>query len=169
MLRRIAVFLAGIGLLAMAPATAQADGAWNQIQNIYSTRCMDTFANLTPANGVMVQQWDCNGKEQQMFTKHYLPGTDRFLLQNKRSGLCVQIRYHATWAGELLEQWRCDANVASQQWRAFDPGGNSTGAKWLVNVNSGKCVEIPGWNVDKGVWLTQSDCVFGHKQFWRGL
>jgi hypothetical protein len=82
---------------------------------------------------------------------------------------CLRPAGGSTIAGELIEQVRCDNGDPSQHWKAYDPGANSTGAKWLINLNSGKCVEVPGWDTRADTLLTQSDCVLGWKQFWFGL
>lgn len=160
--------LIAVAIVGVANA-AYADGAWGTITSRWSGRCIDMRAQDGTGNGVLAQQWDCTGHAEQQFTKLRLNGDDDFLLQNQRSGRCLRASGGATYSGALIEQWDCNIGDPSQHWQAFDPGGNSTGAKWLINRNSGKCVEDSAWDTRNGILLTQNDCVMGWKQYWFGL
>lgn len=148
---------------------AHADGGWGPIVSRWSNKCIDMRRQDGTGNGSLAQQWDCTNTLEQQFTKLRLNGDDDFLLENQRSGRCLRPSGGALYAGALIEQWDCNIADPSQHFKSYDPGGNSTGAKWLISLSSGKCVEDSAWGTDNGVLLTQSDCVMGWKQYWFGL
>jgi hypothetical protein len=141
--------------------TSQAVNAWGTIVSRWSSKCMDMWGVNS-----LAQQWDCNGSPAQLFAKLYVSGNDDFLLQNQGNGDCLLV---GPENGALIDHAACNYGDVRQHWKAVDPGANSTGAKWLINLNSNKCVEVPGWSTQKGVLLAQSDCVLGWKQYWFGL
>ena len=130
----------------------------------WSDLCMDVQGGST-ANGALIQQWECNETNAQKFDK--TPVADGyFLIRNRGSGRCLAVSDAGTQNGALIGQYDCDSSNQNQHWRSTDPGGNSVGAKWLINRHSGKCVEVPGWATTKGTLLAQLDCVSGWKHFW---
>ncbi|MFE6854822.1 RICIN domain-containing protein, partial [Streptomyces sp. NPDC057674] len=57
----------------------------------------------------------------------------------------------------------------NQVWYAIDYDGDGTAAKALVNVHSGKCLEISGWSGGWGVGASQYSCNKGANQLWEGV
>jgi hypothetical protein len=156
-------------VLAGSAGTAFAAGGFGEITSRWSGRCFDMRAQDGTGNGVLLQQWDCTGKPEQEFSKLSFNGDADFLLVNQRSGRCLRPSGGATNAGALIEQTDCDVNDPSQHWQTFDPGANSTGAKFLKSNQSGRCVEDSAWDTRNGILLTMSDCVLGWKDYWFGL
>ncbi|REH39445.1 ricin-type beta-trefoil lectin protein [Kutzneria buriramensis] len=143
------------------PGKAHVVDAWGAIVSRWSSKCMDMWGVNS-----LAQQWDCNSSPAQLFTKLQVSGDDDFLLQNQGNGDCLLTGLEN---GALIEHSSCNYGDSRQHWKTFDPGANSTGAKWLINLDSNRCVEVPGWATQKGVLLAQSDCVLGWKQYWFGL
>jgi len=130
---------------------------WNDL-------CMDVRGGDT-ANGALIQQWECNQSAAQKYYK-IMVGDGYFMILNGRSGKCVAISEGATGNDALIAQYDCNSADLNHQWRSTDPGGNTIGAKWLINRNSGKCVAVPAWSGTPGTLLTQEDCVGGWKHYW---
>jgi hypothetical protein len=155
-------------LLVLPAGVAHADRGWHEIRSQWSWKCMDMIRQDGTGAGVHVQQWDCTNTPEQMFIALDV-GNDYFQLQNLRSGKCLRPDNSTTENGALIEQTYCHTEDLGQHWKQVDPGGNSQGARWLINRNSNKCVEDSAWSTQSGTLLTQSDCVMGWKDYWRGL
>src|SRR6476619_6880902 len=56
------------------------------------------------------------------------------------SGKCVDVTGASTAAMALLIQVACNSAATDQQWKAV---GQSSGQFNLVNVNSGRCIDVP--------------------------
>jgi hypothetical protein len=130
----------------------------------WSDLCMDVKGAST-ANGALIQQWDCNESNTQKYDK--IPVVDGyFMIRNRNSGKCIAISGGGTENGALIAQYDCNTADLNHHWRSTDPGGNSVGAKWLINRRSGKCLEVPAWSTTPGTLLGQLDCVGGWKHNW---
>lgn len=165
-LRRLG-YVAVLAMTALAVLVAPAQAAtWGQIQNKFSTKCVDEKDQDRQVNGAHVQQWDCKSVSNQRWLPVQQPN-GFFQLISERSGKCLMIDGRDTRSGALAVVWDCIPGDRAQQWnRVRNPFPNATNSSWLVNVNSEKCLEIPGWNTGNGLFLAQSDCVGGHKQYW---
>uniref|UniRef100_UPI000696BBAB pectinesterase family protein n=1 Tax=Actinoplanes rectilineatus TaxID=113571 RepID=UPI000696BBAB len=65
--------------------------------------------------------------------------------------------------GALLQQWGCTAGAKWQQFTLKAVGSSYQ----LVNVNSGKCIDVPDWSTTSGVQLQQYGCVASqNNQLW---
>ncbi len=147
-----------VAALVILPATAAYANGWERAVSRWSGMCIDLHGN-----GEIARQWNCNGSSAQLFVRVNVGGGYVQLI-NQRSGQCLGVSEGATWAGALINQWDC-VQGAVQQWQIFDPGGNSTGASWIVNRNSGMCIDN-AWSVAQGGYLQQLDCAYAWKQFW---
>lgn len=74
------------------------------------------------------------------------------------SGKCLQVAGASVDNGALLTQAAC-TSAASQQWRVTAAGNRFN----LVNVNSGRCVDVPSGSTASGVQLQQWGCGDGTK------
>uniref|UniRef100_UPI0005F28AAA RICIN domain-containing protein n=1 Tax=Actinoplanes rectilineatus TaxID=113571 RepID=UPI0005F28AAA len=65
--------------------------------------------------------------------------------------------------GALLQQWGCTAGAKWQQFTLKAVGSSYQ----LVNLNSGKCIDVPDWSTTSGVQLQQYGCVASqNNQLW---
>jgi hypothetical protein len=159
------------GAAPAAAGAAHAEGTWGQITSRWSKapKCVDIRREDGPREGALAQLWDCTNTPEQQFAKIRFNGDNDFLLENQRSGMCLRPSESSTGNGALIEQALCNPGDLAQHWKAYDPGFNSTGAKWLRNLSSDRCLEDSAWNTSNGTLLTQDDCVLAWKQYWFGV
>jgi hypothetical protein len=62
-----------------------------------------------------------------------------------------------------IQQWTCHGGPA-QQWRVEPLGG---GVVQMVNVNSGKCLDVAYLSTENGANVNQYSCSRGTHQQWR--
>ena len=169
-MRRLSLVLVALitTVIAIPASAAFADGGWTQISSRWSGKCIDMIRESGPGNGTLAQQWNCTHTPEQQFTALPVAG-GLVMLENQRSARCLRPSEDSTLNNALIEQFDCNQADGGQLWQVFDPGGNSTGAKWLKNNSSGRCIEDSAWSGANGTLLTQSDCMFAWKDFWFGL
>jgi hypothetical protein len=91
------------------------------------------------------------------------PKVDGVLVKSALTGLCLAIQGGAGAAdGAAVEQDPC-GNDPVQRWRVV-PGN---GAVALVDVASGKCLDVAGASGDDGARIQQWPCTNGPNQQWR--
>jgi len=76
-----------------------------------------------------------------------------------KSGLCLDVTAGSKDNGALLQQWGCTSGATWQQFKVVAAG---SGKYNLVNVNSGRCVDVPG-STTSFVQLQQWGCGDGTK------
>jgi hypothetical protein len=114
-----------------------------------SGKCLDDYTGST-ANGTKADLWDCNGTGAQNWTP--VNGTLQV------GGACLDIIGAGSTAnGTLVDIWTCNGG-ANQQWVAE----NGT----LVNPQSGKCLDDPGFSTTNGTQLDIWTCNGGANQNW---
>jgi len=114
-----------------------------------SGKCLDDYTGST-TNGTIADLWDCNGTAAQNWTP--VNGTLQV------NGACLDIIGSGSTAnGTLVDIWACNGG-ANQQWVAE----NGT----LVNPQSGKCLDDPGFSTTNGTQLDIWACNGGVNQNW---
>ncbi|MFE6870741.1 ricin-type beta-trefoil lectin domain protein [Kitasatospora sp. NPDC057692] len=106
-----------------------------------SALCMDVAGGRT-ADGTAVQTWSCNGTGAQRWTRP-TDGTLRSL------GKCAA-PVGAPGSGTKIAMTTCNGS-SGQRWQ---DGGNGA----IVHTDSGLCLEIPGWNQNRGTQLGLWSC-----------
>jgi Ricin-type beta-trefoil lectin domain len=155
-----------LALLVGVGVTPAAASDWSRFSSKWSEKCIDLRDQEADNWNAHVQQWKCKDVTNQKWAAP-LQTDGTIQLVNQRNGKCMSVADDATYAGALIITRSCFAADPSQRWRFVrDPYPNASGSYWLVNANSGKCVELPGWNTGDGLLLAQSDCVGGWKQYW---
>jgi Glycosyl hydrolase family 59/Ricin-type beta-trefoil lectin domain len=128
----------GIGSYTAGPITSGMSGL-----------CLDD-ANGSAANGNKVDVYTCNGTGSQVW--QYTNGT----IQN--NGSCLDVVGNGSTAdGTLVDLWSCNGGN-NQVWNVV---GNT-----LVNPQSGKCLDDPGYSTTPGTQLDIWDCNGGANQAW---
>jgi hypothetical protein len=165
-LRRLGLVTASLLALTMALVATPANAAgWGRLVSKWSEKCADVRDQEAGVNGAKVQQMKCKNVSNQKWLTVTQPSGNIQLI-NERTGRCMAVDGSDTQAGALVVVVDCVTGAAAQQWiRITNPFPNASGSSWLMNFNSGKCMELPGWNTDDGL-LAQSDCVGGWKQYW---
>ena len=114
-----------------------------------SGKCVDD-ANGSAANGTKVAISDCTGASNQSWTVN---GSALTI-----NGACIEVTGSGGVAnGTLVELWACNGG-ANQVWTA----SNGT----LVNPQSGRCLDDPGFVTTNGTQLDIWDCNSGANQKW---
>ena len=92
-------------------------------------------------------------------------GNGVYTLASGASGKCVDVVGASLDNSALLVQLACNAAAADQQWKAVAGTGNQFN---VVNVNSGRCIDVPSGTTTSGTQLQQYGCGDGTKtnQLW---
>lgn len=120
------------------------------------------------SDGARVQLWQRNGNQQQYWTmerKGTYQGHSYYQLVNRRSGKCLDMATDVPAGnGVRVQQWQCNG-TPNQHWAAVPVESGSRG-KWveLVNLHSGRCLDVTGVNHADGALLQVWDCAGGWNQ-----
>jgi hypothetical protein len=85
-------------------------------------------------------------------------------LVNSNSGSCVDAASQATASGTIVQQWngerQPDPTVDIRRWtnQQWTPVAVSSGLYKLLNVASGRCLDVPAASAANGVQLQIYDC-----------
>ncbi len=123
--------------------------------------CLDV-PGWSTANGVDLDQWTCNGGNNQKFV--FLDaGGGYYSIVNENSGKCLDVPSWSTTNGVSIDQWSC--NGGDNQKFQMEDAGN--GYYFIVNKNSSKCLDVPNWSTTNGVGIDQWSCNGGDNQKFR--
>ncbi len=142
----------------------QGDGTY-QLRAVHSNKCVDVVGAATVA-GAGVQQATCTTNANQRFTLtavDLLPES-AYTIKAAHSGKCVEIAGASVAAPSQVQQNGCNPALKQQQWQ---PVMLASGYYKLVNLNSGKVLEVPGGNLNSIVDLAQGDDSGLISQQWR--
>jgi hypothetical protein len=123
------------------------------LQSNFSGRCID-IPNANATAGVRLQTWDCNGTDAQKWTFHS-DGTLRAM------GKCMDPAGGALANNTPIQLADCNANPVQRF--------TLTAARTLLNVSSGRCVDIKDWIGTNGATLQLWDCAGTANQIWGKL
>ncbi|MFE7510285.1 RICIN domain-containing protein [Streptomyces sp. NPDC057540] len=146
--------------LPSSPASAAIGTDWQRLTNLNATKCLEV-ADWSTANGAATRQWDCHlGYNQQW----WFAGNGTLI--NANSGKCLEIADWSRANGAQARQWDCHGG-ANQRWEwAGTTTWDGLDVIALINVNSGKCLEIADWSRANGAQARQWDCHYGDNQLW---
>jgi Glycosyl hydrolase family 59/Ricin-type beta-trefoil lectin domain len=151
--------MAGIGVvgyqtdqfdnLSITPGTGTVTIPTGPVTSGMAGKCLDDYTG-SAANGTKADLWDCNGTGAQNWT------VGNGLVQI--NGACLDVVGAGSTAnGTLVDLWACNGG-ANQDWVAE----NGT----LVNPQSGKCLDDPGFSTTNGTQLDIWTCNGGANQNW---
>ncbi|MFB9682451.1 ricin-type beta-trefoil lectin domain protein [Streptosporangium vulgare] len=123
----------------------------NAIRGVGSGRCLDV-ANVSQANGALVQIWDCNGQTNQQWTQ--TSANELRVYGNK----CLDVANMSTADGAAVHIWDCNGQ-SNQKWRL-----NSDGSITALGAN--KCLDVPNYSTANGVKLQIWSCNGAANQRW---
>jgi beta-glucanase (GH16 family) len=113
-------------------------------------KCLDV-AGANPANGTVVQLWDCNSTAAQNWSRPG-DGTMRAL------GKCLDVSGGSTADGARVQLWDCNGSGA-QRW-------TYTAARDLVNPQANKCLDVRNSSTANGTPTQLWSCTGGANQKW---
>jgi hypothetical protein len=125
-------------------------------------KCLDDSGSGS-ADGNKIGSYSCNGLGSQTFTI----GLDGSL---QIFGKCLDVTGHSQLDGAPLQLWSCTSGLAhdNQQWViwSFPVAGAHGAFGEILNVNSNKCLAVPGNSTANGAQLVQEDCYGSPGEIW---
>lgn len=76
---------------------------------------------------------------------------------------CMDVAGGSTAHMANVHQWQCLPDVLSQQWQ---PRLLNDGSYYIVNRNSGKCLDVAWWGTNDGADVIQANCTYADNQRW---
>lgn len=90
-----------------------------------------------------------------------------YVFRNGNSHHCMDVAYASKEDGARTQTWDCYGGTAEQWTLEQTSVINGVYYYEIVNVNSGKCLDVPNGNPNWGVELVQWTCWSGDMQQWR--
>jgi endoglucanase len=135
-------------------ATSINTAAWYNVVNTNSGSCVDA-ANRATANGTAVQQWACGAQQTNQEWQFQSQGNGVYSIAVRgQPGQALDVINHGTANGSLIQLWSYGGGT-NQQWTATSVG---SGLYELVNVASGRCLDVPAASAANGVQMQIYDC-----------
>ena len=129
-------------------------GTWYNVVNVNSGSCVDA-ANQASANGTVVQQWACGAQQTNQEWQFQSRGNGIYSIGTRAAPAQVfDVTNNGTANGSLIQLWTYGGGT-NQQWTAV---AVSSGIFKLVNVASGRCLDVPAASTANGVQLQIYDC-----------
>lgn len=134
------------------PATV---GAYAEVLNLHTGKCADVEDN-SRSPGAVVHQWSCAQDDNQLWAFERIgdPAGHVVRLRNLHSQLCMTARFPYT-NGVVTTQRECDSGNTDDWWRQSVDGD---GFFKLVNVSSGRCLDLNNGSTANGARIQLWDC-----------
>jgi endoglucanase len=143
-----------LGLSGNANGGTVNTGAWYNLVNVNSGSCVDS-ANQATANGTLVQQWACGAQQANQEWQLQSQGNGNYSIGNRNApNQVLDVTNQGTANGSLIQLWTYGGGT-NQQWMPVAVG---SGVYKLVNVASGRCLDVPAASTANGVQLQIYDC-----------
>ncbi len=126
----------------------------------HSDQCL-AIASGSKGNGAALIQTRCQNSTSQVFSLRIAPNGAYFLSPRSALSKCVDIHNWSTENFGRVQQWQCNEDGLNQQFK-FIARGN--GVFSIQNINSGKCLDVPGLSRRSGKRLIQYTCNDGPNQ-----
>ena len=160
-LRRLLAVTAGLitvllaALLVGPPPASAATLDWYRVSNLGTGKCMDNYARTNN-----IYQYPCGAGVNQLFTWYQVPGRPGdWYIENMAYYGCMEPN---GGGGIILRE--CYSGRTTSMWRWVPVSG---GWYKIVNVASGRCVEVPN-SSSADVQLVTAFCNSQNKQLWKG-
>ncbi|MEA3177648.1 MAG: endoglucanase [Gammaproteobacteria bacterium] len=128
--------------------------AWYNVVNTNSGACVDA-ANQATANGTAIQQWACGPQQVNQEWQLQSQGNGNYsIVARGAPGQALDVINRGTANGSLIQLWTYGGGT-NQQWM---PVSVASGLYKLVNVASGRCLDVPAASTANGVQLEIYDC-----------
>lgn len=174
--RRLVVGLVLASVLALLLQTsALAVGpAPSNLRNYQNALCVDD-TNWSTSQGTQMQQWPCTGNSNQVWTEiiYSCPwggqyGGNCALLQNRYSGLCLDVKGRSKANFTPAIQWGCSPVDIAQVFKVMPAPGTAGPPNWVLVSDVGTCLDDPGQSTNSGTKLEFYQCNQTVAQIWVG-
>jgi len=126
-----------------------------------SGKCLDV-TGAGAGNGTSIEQWTCNGLNNQLFRVDDAGGGNvRLVDQNTQK--CVDVNGSGTADGTKIQLWDCNG-TAAQAYAVEDTAG---GYARIRNVNSDKCLDVGNSSTADGAMVQLWTCNASAAQNWQ--
>jgi endoglucanase len=143
-----------LGLSGNANGGTVNTGAWYNLVNVNSGSCVDA-ANQATANGTLVQQWACGAQQPNQEWQLQSQGNGNYSIGNRSApSQVLDVTNQGAANGSLIQLWTY-GGATNQQWMPVAVG---SGVYKLVNVASGRCLDVPAASTANGVQFQIYDC-----------
>jgi len=149
-------------------ATPAAVDLYYQFVNYNSGKCLDVTGRST-ANGAVLQQWTClSGSTAANQGWFFIPAATSgyYTVVNLNSNKCLDVTGRSTANGAVIQQYTCNGGT-NQEWYPSVAQNNPAATIYnLINLNSGKCLDVTGRSTANGAVVQQWTCNGGTNQEW---
>lgn len=129
-----------------------------------SSKCMDVSGGST-SNGTGIQQWDCNGNDNQLWRFVSKKGVYGQIELLNGDNMCLDVEKSQIGKnGAKVQQWECHGGN-NQLWQLKRVGDSYQ----LINKRSKMCLDVTDKRTDNGAPLQQWDCWGGQNQMWQTI
>ena len=139
-----------------------------QFVNYNSGKCLDVTGRST-ANGAVLQQWTClSGSSASNQGWAFIPAarSGYYTVVNLNSNKCLDVTDRSTANGAIIQQYTCNGGT-NQEWYPRVAQNNPAATIYnLVNLNSGKCLDVLDRSTANGAIIQQYTCNGGTNQEW---
>ena len=147
-----------LGLTATLTSTPTPGGGiltnvWYTVINKATGKCVD-MAAAGIVNDTKIVSWTCNNSFAQQFQFQITSGSNYRINNRNNSAQVWDVSNVSTADGALIHSWTYVSGT-NQQWQAVSEGN---GYYHFVNLNSGKCLDLPGGSATDGVQYQQWAC-----------
>lgn len=130
--------------------------------NSSTNKCLDISDYGNSSDGTRIQQWSCSGQPNQYFDVINV-GNDEFAIFNRQTRKVFDIPDNRMLQdGAELQQFRWSGRQ-NQRFRLVEASGGFR----LVNVASGKCLDVASQSNDDGARIHQWNCGGQRSQIFR--
>jgi Ricin-type beta-trefoil lectin domain-like len=141
-----------------------------QIQNQYSSMCVNDYAYSTAAGHDMVQ-WQCNSNDANQNWIAEAQPNGSFTLVNEYSRLCLDDFGASSADGNPIDQWYCNADPdqydQAEEWYIDYVSGPGVSGYQLWNVLSGESLTDYSYSLAEGNVIRQyHDDNYGKDEMW---
>jgi hypothetical protein len=132
-------------------------GAFEQIRNEYSNKCIIPKGNSSNANAPIVQR-TCENRNHHRWV--FTPvGNGYYWIVNQGSGMCLDLAANSeeeVTYGTRVQQFWCSSEYTSEQWYPISYYG--TPIFWLQNRVKGLCLDVLGRSTSNDAPLQVIEC-----------
>lgn len=166
---RAVAFLTTLALAAsITAASVSTASAANSLPlpltNYHSGLCLGV-SGMSKANGASAIQWTCNNADSQAWSWE-ATSNGYYVAVNLNSGKCLDVAAASVTAGSWAIQYTCDRDEGEQWYAELIKTIGVTDLYYLVNRNSGLCLDVKGQSVKPGTQVIQWYCNQGTNQQW---